>query len=33
MIVTVSDQVPFGGLVRRRMSDVDQVLVAFEKAP
>ncbi len=32
-IVTVSDQVPFGGLVRRRMQDVDQVLVAFEKAP
>jgi len=33
IIITVSDQVPFGGLVRRRMSDVDQVLVAFEKAP
>ena len=33
IIITVSDQVPFGGLVRHRHSGIDQVLVDYAQAP
>ncbi len=33
VIITVSDEVPFGGLIRHRNTGIDHVLVDFTRAP